>query len=151
MKKILLTFAALCVVVSGCTQMQSSSSAPSSLAASLNTTPPPPDGKGCTPGYWKQEQHFDSWTAPYTPSTLFDDVFANAFPGQTLLQVVSNGGGGLNAAGRHAVASLLSGAAGFGLPTSDVVSLFNNYYNTELVEDLKNYFESWNELGCPLN
>ena len=22
---------------------------------------PPPGGEGCTPGFWKQDQHFDSW------------------------------------------------------------------------------------------
>ncbi len=150
MKRVLLTFAALCVVVSGCTQMQSSSSAPSSLAVSLNTTPPPPEGRGCTPGYWKQDQHFDSWPAAYTPSMLFDDVFANAFPGKTLLQVLGTGGGGLNALGRHTVAALLSGASGFSLPSGDVIDLFNNYHATN-TEELKNYFASWNELGCPLS
>ncbi len=25
------------------------------------TVNPPPGGEGCTPGFWKQRQHFDSW------------------------------------------------------------------------------------------
>ncbi len=62
-------------------------------------------GEGCTPGYWKQSQHFDSWTG-YSPSTQFSAVFENAFPGKTLLQVLEQGGGGLNALGRHTVAAL---------------------------------------------
>ena len=27
--------------------------------------------EGCTPGYWKQEQHFDSWTSPLAPTADF--------------------------------------------------------------------------------
>lgn len=36
-----------------------------------------PGDEGCTPGYWKQEQHFGSWTnPPYDPySTQLQDVF----------------------------------------------------------------------------
>src|SRR5215210_35264 len=34
-----------------------------------------PDGnEGCTPGYWKQPQHFDSWVV-YSPNQLFSSVF----------------------------------------------------------------------------
>ena len=32
-------------------------------------------GEGCTPGYWKQSQHFDSYPAGYSPDDLFDDYF----------------------------------------------------------------------------
>ncbi len=35
---------------------------------------PPPGGEGCTPGYWKQTQHFDSWVG-FQPSQFFDAVF----------------------------------------------------------------------------
>lgn len=35
-------------------------------------------GKGCTPGYWKVDQHWDSWPAPYTPAQKIGTVFANA-------------------------------------------------------------------------
>jgi len=37
----------------------------------------PLGGQGCTPGYWKQEQHFGSWTnhAPVAPMTTFRDAF----------------------------------------------------------------------------
>lgn len=123
------------------------------------TPPPPPPvgGEGCTPGYWKQRQHFDSWPAPYTPSTPFSAVFANAFPGQTLLQVVSQGGGGMNALGRHAVAALLnSGSTGvnYDLTTAQVISAFNAAYasgNAETIENQKNIFATNNEKGCGLN
>jgi len=109
--------------------------------------------EGCTPGYWKQEQHFDSWTG-YTPNQLFSSVFENAFPGLTLLQVLEQGGGGLNALGRHTVAALLNTAS----PDVDyaytdpqtVINLFNAVFPGGDYEALKNIFAGFNELGCPL-
>ena len=119
--------------------------------------PPPQGGQGCTPGYWRQSQHFDSWTSPYAPTTLFDDVFADAFPGKTLLDVVWMGGGGVNALGRHAVAALLNGAStdvSYDLSTARVISGFNAAFasgSKSVMNDRKNVFEMLNEQGCPLN
>jgi hypothetical protein len=49
-------------------------------------------GEGCTPGYWMQDQHLDSWCTCFPPSTLFVDAFGvDAFPGLTLLQVIRLG------------------------------------------------------------
>jgi hypothetical protein len=75
---------------------------------------------GRTPGYWKQTQHFASWTTPpYYPTTvgannatLFDTVFTPHYPGQTLLDVLELGGGPPNDLARHVVAALLNAAAG---------------------------------------
>ncbi len=113
-------------------------------------------GDGCTPGYWKQSHHFDSWPAPYTPTTLFSDVFEDAFPGMTLLDVLEQGGGGLNALGRHVVAALLNSASSgvnYDLTTAQVIQLFNNLYPASGSEynKLKDYFQKFNEQGCPLN
>lgn len=120
--------------------------------------PPPSGGEGCTPGYWKQSQHFDSWRAPYTPSTQFSAVFENAFPGKTLLQVLAQGGGGLTALGRHTVAALLNGASGSGvsanLTSAQVIAQFNALYPTSVkngYEPLHLTFAGFNEQGCPLN
>lgn len=117
--------------------------------------PPPSGGQGCTPGYWKQSQHFDSWTAPYTPNTLFSSVFDDAFPGKTLLQVLSAGGGGLTALGRHTVAALLSSAhagVNYGVSTpAEVIGAFNAAYPGSDYTTLKDRFERFNEAGCPLN
>ena len=141
----------------GVTASGSVSGAIGTLVVFLNTptTPPPPEGgQGCTPGYWKQEQHFDSWPAPYTPSTLFSDVFENAFPGKTLLQVLNLGGGGLNALGRHTVSALLSaGSSGvsYDLTTAEVISQFNAVFPGGDYEGLKNKFAGFNEQTCPLN
>ena len=111
-------------------------------------------GEGCTPGYWKQTQHFDSWTAPFTPDTLFSDVFEDAFPGKTLLDVLEQGGGGLKALGRHTVAALLNAASpgvSYDLTVIDIIEGFNDVFPGGDYEGLKDLFEGFNEQGCPLN
>lgn len=118
--------------------------------------PPPQGGQGCTPGYWRQAHHYDSWTAPYTPSTLFSSVFRDAFPGKTLGEVVALGGGGLNALGRHSVAALLNAASSgvsYDLAVERVISAFNtaSVGTRNQINDQKDQFEFFNEQGCPLN
>lgn len=114
-------------------------------------------GEGCTPGYWKQPQHFDSWPAAYTPSTLFSAVFENAYPGMTLLQVLQNNGNvtGLEALGRHTVAALLNSASGisFGMTTAQVISAFNAVFpgTKQAYNQQKGQFSTLNEAGCPLS
>jgi hypothetical protein len=113
-------------------------------------------GEGCTPGYWKQDQHFDSWPAPYTPDMLFSDVFEDAFPGMTMLDVLNTGGGGLEALGRHAIAALLNSASdgvSYDLTTQEVIDMFNDVYpgSEEDYEALKDVFEAFNEQDCPLD
>ncbi len=126
------------------------------LAVYFNKRIETPGGQGCTPGYWKQEHHFDSWTAPYDPSDLFSDHFEDAFPGMTLVEVVAQGGGGLRALGRHTVAALLNGASGgvaYGQTDLQVIAAFNAVFpgtNSEY-QTLKNQFAQANEAGCPLN
>lgn len=115
--------------------------------------PPPPGGEGCTPGYWKQPHHFGNWTAPYSPTTQFGDVFADAFPGKTLLDVVGQGGGGLIALGRHTVAALLNAASAdvdYGMTTAEVIAAFNAAFASGDYEAQKDAFEELNEQGCPL-
>lgn len=117
--------------------------------------PPPPNGggQGCTPGYWKQSQHFSSWTAPYSPSTQFSAVFEDAFPGKTLLQVLGQGGGGLNALGRHTVAALLNSASGsvsYDMTTAGVITAFNDVFPGGDYEARKNIFAEFNEQGCSI-
>ncbi len=112
-------------------------------------------GEGCTPGYWKQPQHFGSYTAPYTPGTPFADVFEDAFPGMTLVQVLAQGGGGLNALGRHTVAALLNGASpdvDSDLTDGEVIDMFNDVYpgSKDDYNDLKSVFSGFNEQMCPL-
>jgi hypothetical protein len=111
-------------------------------------------GQGCTPGYWKVRQHWDSYPAPYLPTTSFGSVFANVFPGRNFVQVMSTGGGGLIALGRHAVAALLNaqtGAVDYGLTPAQVIAMFNAAVASGDYERTKNELAFLNERGCPLN
>ena len=116
---------------------------------------PPEDFDGCTPGYWKQEQHFDSWPSDLAPEDLFVDVFGvDAFPGLTLVDVLAQGGGGLIALGRHAVAGLLNSLSvdeNYEFIDSEILDGFEHAYDTGRYTRLKNAFEDANEAGCPLN
>ena len=108
-------------------------------------------GQGCTPGYWKQDQHFTNWVG-YTPDQLFSSVFEDAFPGMSLVEVAAQGGGGLKALGRHVVAALLnasSGAVDYGMTTTEVIDAFNAVFPGDY-ESLKNELVGRNESGCPL-
>ena len=110
--------------------------------------------EGCSPGYWKQSQHFDDWALPYTPTTQFSIVFENAFPGKTLLQVLGQGGGGLNALGRQTVAALLNSAnpdVDYTYTTAEVISMFNSIFPGGDYSSLKDDFELQNTIFCPLS
>ena len=59
--------------------------------------PPLPPFEGCTPGYWKQEQHFDSWVPTGLQTTdLYGPLFGitPSFSPNTLLDALGLGGGG---------------------------------------------------------
>ncbi len=121
--------------------------------------------EGCTPGYWKQSQHFGSWTPPYTPDTNLRDVFVTSpvelIPDDTLLEAL-NYGGGPGVAGatqillRAAVAALLNAASpdvSFPVSVGHVVNttadrIESQYRPTILTR--ATYFDSINNLGCPL-
>lgn len=126
-------------------------------AMDLGCPPEPPGGgEGCTPGYWKQEQHFDSWRNPYDPNDSFNTYFENAFGDMTLLEVLKQGGGGLNALGRHTVAAMLNSASGgvdYAYSPAAVIASFDAVYPGTKgdYETLKNQFAGENERGCPLN
>ena len=85
---------------------------------------------------------------------MFSDHFENAFSGLTLLQVLEQGGGGLNALGRHTVSALLNAASG-GVSSpftpQDVINQFNAVFPGGDYEGQKNVFEDENERGCPLS
>jgi hypothetical protein len=131
---------------------------------------------GCTPGYWKQPQHWDSWVG-YEPTQLLCSTDSNGgvfdcpegdlelkngllLEEATLLDALKAGGGGLNAFLRHAVAALLNGSAigcdfnGDGGVTAMVNALFDTESFTagsEAMESLKDVFEAENDGVCPLD
>jgi hypothetical protein len=87
---------------------------------------------------------------------LFSDVFDDAFPGQTLLEVMKNGGGKLYALGRHTVAALLnadSTEVNYGHTPASIIDSFNALYpgTKDDYESLKGDFEDGNQRDCPLN
>ncbi|MFN0057382.1 MAG: DUF4382 domain-containing protein [Planctomycetota bacterium] len=111
--------------------------------------------EGCGSGYWKQSHHFDDWAAPYVPDMQFAEVFEDAFPGKTLLEVLQQGGGGLVSLGRQTVAALLNAASediDYGLSAAEVIDLFASTYpgSSSAYSDLKQYFAEFNESSCPL-
>jgi hypothetical protein len=114
--------------------------------------------QGCTPGYWKQSHHFDSWQG-YSPGDSFETVFGvNAFAGDpTLVQVLGTGGGGVSALGRHAVAALLNarhGGVDSAFTPQQVIDMTRNAIlsgSSTQIESTKNALAAANERRCPLN
>jgi hypothetical protein len=121
--------------------------------------PPPPGNEGCTPGYWKQDQHLDSWVGTgYAPGDDFDATFGVNFftPNQTLVQAAGANGGGTDALARHAVAALLNSASAdvdYPYTTAQVLDIVqgDGAYAGLSVEARKNLLAAANELGCDLN
>ncbi len=96
--------------------------------------------QGCGTGYWKQQQHFDSWCASYTPTTLVSTVFDTtdcgcSFGSLTFLQALQGAGFGPTVCNAQAklyqmgVAALLNACPGSGvayaLSTAQVISEVN--------------------------
>ncbi|HMP41969.1 MAG TPA: hypothetical protein PKA05_16440, partial [Roseiflexaceae bacterium] len=114
--------------------------------------PPPPGGQGCTPGYWKQRHHFDSWVG-YLPSTSFEAVVGRDVPGTpTMLDALNANGGGINALMRHTAAALLnSQSINYAYSTAQVISMFQAAFDSGNYEPTKDLFDTANNAGCPLN
>jgi hypothetical protein len=126
----------------------------------------PAASQGCTPGYWKQPQHFHSWVT-YTPTETVGSVFANvdtSLSGETLLAALQGGGGpGLVGAEtillRAAVAALLNTSntsVHYPLPSSEVVIEVNAALATsdrDVILQLATELDGFNNGpgGCPLN
>jgi len=123
--------------------------------AGVETPPPPPppsDFAGCTPGFWRQPQHFEYWTG-YSPTDLFSAVFGVARSG-SLLQNVTATGGGADALARHAVAALLNAASAevnYTYSVAQVIAAVQGAFATGNFESVKDNFEAANELGCTVD
>ena len=113
----------------------------------------PPGGgtEGCTPGYWRQKHHYDSWVT-YSPSDEFADVFGVDYDA-TLGEAVKAKGGGANALARHAVAALLNATADvdYAYSAAEVIALVQDAFATGDYEATKDVLADENERGCPLN
>jgi len=127
------------------------------VKTTTTTSTIPKKAEGCTPGYWKQEHHFDSWVG-FDPDDSFEDVFGRDVPGDpTLVEALQQGGGGLTALMRHAVAALLNASSPDVDPvpafdtTAEVIAAFQAAFDSGDYSTTKNLFETSNEAGCPLN
>lgn len=109
--------------------------------------------QGCSPGYWRQSHHYDSWQ-DYAPSDLFDDVFEREVDQDlTLGDGVQLGGGELNALIRHSVAAILNAASddiAYPFTVAEVRASFQAALQSEQYEATKDIFDDANNLGCPL-
>jgi hypothetical protein len=120
--------------------------------------------QGCTPGYWKQSQHFDSWVG-YTPTQLVSSVFSGVDPSlaSKTLQQTLDGGGGPGIVGaqkillRAAVAALLNAAnsnVDYPRTTAQIIADVNAALasnNRDTMLTLATALDKDNNLGCPLN
>ncbi len=137
--------------------------------ASATCQVPPPGGgdEGCTPGYWKQSQHFDSWvghTTTDTAGSLFSSLQAAcpALASKTLLQSLQGGGGPafcdkVQILIRAAVAAVLN-ADNPNVAYPRTVTEIKNAVNTAInsassstVTTRASSIDKDNNLGCPLN
>lgn len=127
----------------------------------------PLGNEGCTPGYWKQDQHFGNW-APAVPTgtnaTKFFDVFNvcdqsnnncnyQGLPANlTLLEALKLQGGGFSSLARHAAAAYLSASSKdveYGLTKNAVITGVINAFKTGNLA-IKAQLEEANEKYCPL-
>lgn len=127
------------------------------VTAALAVKEPKPrreGGQGCSPGYWKQSHHFDSWVR-YQPTDSYDRVFGVvASFDQTLLGALEQGGGKEKALGRQAVAALLNAATpavSYSYSESQVIGIVQEAYDTGEFNKAKDRLERENQQGCPLN
>jgi hypothetical protein len=135
--------------------------------ATATFTPTPTDCQGCTPGYWKQKQHLDSWIpASFSPDQSLESVFdvpdSLGFDNVTLLQALSFQGG-LEVGGaaeillRASVSAVLNSAqpdVNYPLTTTDIVDTVNTALSSgsrSAMIELAVRLDKFNNLGCPLN
>lgn len=107
--------------------------------------------QGCTPGYWKQSQHFGNWQSPVTQNTSYSSVFGVG-PNVTLLAALGTNGGQEKALRRHAAAAYLNSLTdiNYTYSSSDVISMVQSAYANGNYNEVKNQLNNANEEGCPL-
>jgi hypothetical protein len=121
--------------------------------------------EGCTPGFWKQEQHFDQWVG-YTPNQDLESVFdvpdSLGLDSATLLEALSfQGGNDLQGASqillRVAVAALLNASSpdvDYPKTTAQIIAEVNAALasgNRGTITSVANSLDAANNVGCPLD
>jgi hypothetical protein len=137
------------------------------ISINFVNSPAPPGNQGCTPGYFKQTQHFAAWGSYIPDTTTVGSVFTAAtgsFASETLLTALQGGGGpGLDGAItillRAAVAALLN-ANNSGVNYALTVAQVKSEVNTALLSGdrdtillLASRLDTFNNGrgGCPLS
>ena len=140
------------------------------LTIDFGFVPAAGSGQGCTPGFWKQPQHFDAWKW-YTQTDMLDDVFGiqskpfrstqnkNPSGALTLLDAIQlNGNGGAEQLFRHGTAALLNSVyqSGVSYPytAAQVIKMVRDAWlsgDASKIEATHLPFNAANEKGCPLN
>jgi cysteine-rich repeat protein len=110
---------------------------------------------GCTPGFWKQDQHLPYWVG-HNPGDDFDTTFgSDCFDGDvTLLEAVALKGGGVKALARHAVAALLNASSGevdYPYTEAEVKAAVAAACASGDYETTKDDLADNNELGCTVD
>jgi hypothetical protein len=139
---------------------------------SYTPPPPPPSGKACTPGYWKQSQHFASWIpTTLTTTQLLATQFSNAnlyvlkgksMANYTLLEGLSFKGGSTLAGAseillRAAIAADLNSRnsnLSYPMTTANVLTSVNAALasgNRDTILSLGVRLDNYNNGSCPLN
>jgi len=120
--------------------------------------------EGCTPGFWKQSQHFDKWTG-FTTTELVGGVFnqaTSATSGSTLLEALSfPGGTDTDGAERILIRAAVAAVLGASIPDVDypstvaeIITSVNNAIATgvrDTMLSLAAQIDVDNNRGCPLN
>jgi hypothetical protein len=143
------------------TSSSTSTSTSTTTSTTTTTTTTTTGGEGCTPGYWKQDQHFDSWPVP-TTTTLADAGFTNTgLPAvTTLLEALSFQGGptlqdAKNLLLRQAAAAYLNSLSiAYPFTTAEVVDMVNDALATgdrDTILGVKDVLDAANNGTCPLN
>jgi hypothetical protein len=141
---------------------------PGAIVVFTNTPEPPPPtgGEGCTPGYWKQDQHLDSWQG-YSPGDALNAVFGVTFSSTaknnpsgplTLLQALQlNGNSGGEQLFRHGTAALLNAAnsgVDYKYTTAEVIAMVQAAWasgDATQIAAATAALAGQNESGCRLN
>lgn len=118
--------------------------------------------EGCTPGYWKQAQHFGNWGCDYIPTGVNATQFFSVFTGitnrqglsvsLTLLQALNLNGGKFQALARHAAAAILNACSDINYQYSEaqVKAMVVAAFNTGNFSTALNNLVAANERDCPL-
>jgi len=131
------------VVYSGDANNAAATSTCGSEVLTVQAPPPPPAAQYCSPGFWKQDQHFHDWVT-FTQSQTFSSVFGRTITimwsaggkpspltNPTLLQALQANGGGISMLARVAVDALLNASAlNSGFTPAQVISIIQTAIDT---------------------